>query len=120
MTSGTIFEQRRIILAQIKFSDNTGEKVRPIVVISNQKFNNLHEDIICCPVTSEIRGKGIKILNEKNYLEEGRLPEVSEIKSQYPLVISKKLCKEPITKAKITTSITNQIITDIKETLMIT
>lgn len=114
-----IFEQRRIILALVRFSDNSNEKVRPIVVISNQKFNTTHEDIICCPITSEIKGRGIKIKNDKTYLENGKVPDESEIKSQYPLVISKKLCKEPQTQTKITVNIANQIITEIKEMLLV-
>ncbi len=119
MTFGQIFEQRRIIKAKVRFSNDTDAKIRPIVIISNHKFNNTHNDVICCPITSEIRGRGIEINNDKLYLEKGRIPKKSEIKSQYPLIIDKKLCERPESEVMISKNIANQIITDIKEILIV-
>lgn len=119
MMSGLIFEQRSIIKAKVRFSDNSEIKIRPVVIISNHKFNNTHNDVICCPLTSEIRGKGIKIKNDKSILEKGTIPEESEIKSQYPLIVDKRVCEKPNMEAMITRNIANQIITDIKEVLLV-
>ncbi len=114
--SGVIFEQRKIILAWVRYSNNQGQKLRPVVVISNDAFNSSHRDIICCPLTSELKGFGIKIDNGP-CLECGNIPRESEIKSKYPLVVSKSICKSPNTHTKITEDVANQIITDIKEVL---
>ena len=58
MTFGIVFEQRQIFTANVRFSDNSGIKNRPVVIISNNKYNNYNDDLICCPITSEIKGKG--------------------------------------------------------------
>ncbi len=115
MTSGIIFEQRRIILANVNFSDGSEIKKRPVVVISNDTFNNKGQDVICCPLTTKCSGKGIKISNSE--MEEGKLPEDSEIKSQYPFFLRKNQFSADIGKVKV--AISKQIITDIKELIMV-
>ena len=49
-----MIEQRGILLVPFPFSDQSGRKVRPVVVASNNEFNNSSEDIIVFGVTSNI------------------------------------------------------------------
>jgi mRNA interferase MazF len=48
-----IIEQKEIYLVPFPFSDFSGKKVRPVLVLSNNKFNR-GEDIIVCAITSKI------------------------------------------------------------------
>ena len=44
--------QREIIWTGVDYSDLSGFKVRPVLVISNNKYNKTHPDVICCAMTS--------------------------------------------------------------------
>ncbi|MBU0592089.1 MAG: type II toxin-antitoxin system PemK/MazF family toxin [Candidatus Micrarchaeota archaeon] len=51
---GEILRQKQIILVPFPFSDQSGTKRRPALIISNDKFDGLSSDIIICAVTSNI------------------------------------------------------------------
>lgn len=82
--------QRDILLVPFPFSDQSGTKVRPVLVLSNDEYNQ-NEDLIVCAITSNLRpGKYSLIIDEKN-LESGRLHQKSLIKVDSLLKISNKL-----------------------------
>ena len=92
--------QRDLFLVPFPFSDFSGKKVRPVVVVSNDKFNNSFQDIIVCGITSNIDKDfySVKIGNE--YLEEGGLFNPCCVKAVNILKINKKLCIKKIGKVK--------------------
>ena len=47
MSAGTGIEQRSIILVPFPFSDLTGAKKRPALVVSSSDFNIKNDDVIC-------------------------------------------------------------------------
>ena len=47
-----MIEQRDLLLVPFPFSDQSGIKVRPVIVISNNSFNSDSEDILVVGVTS--------------------------------------------------------------------
>lgn len=49
-----MIEQRGLLLMPFLFSDQTGRKVRPVIVIINREFNENSEDILVIGVTSNI------------------------------------------------------------------
>jgi mRNA-degrading endonuclease toxin of MazEF toxin-antitoxin module len=112
MQNGIRFEQRRILLANVRFSDSSEFKKRPVVIISNETFNNEGRDVVCCPITANIKEKHGISINSKN-LEEGQLYKLSRIKSKYPFFLEKNEINKEIGKIDIKTA--KQIITDIKE-----
>ncbi len=119
MTSGQIFEQRQIFKAPIRFSDQSGTKIRPIVIISHNQFNRASEDLICCPITSELRGWGRVINPQKDYEINNKtlpIPE-SEIKSQHPLIISKSILIPLKNRIKINRDLAKKIVEDINEVI---
>ncbi|HLD34184.1 MAG TPA: type II toxin-antitoxin system PemK/MazF family toxin [Candidatus Nanoarchaeia archaeon] len=82
--------QRDIWLVPFPFSDQTGKKVRPILLLSKDQFNNSSEDVIVCAITSNISEKhSISLKNEQ--LEEGELLNQCAIKPENVLKINKKL-----------------------------
>jgi len=66
-----VIAQKDLVLLPFPFSDQTGRKVRPAIVISNDEFNNNSEDVLVVAVTSNIsKGKYTIPLTNKD-LEEG-------------------------------------------------
>ena len=47
-------EQRDFLLIPFPFSDQSGKKVRPVIIISCNEFNKFSEDVIVIGVTSNI------------------------------------------------------------------
>ena len=87
-TAGTNIEQRSIVLVPFPFSDLSGNKKRPALVVSNADFNRKSEDVICCLITSNPNVKdGIKIVNKD--MESGTLEFDSFVKP-YKLFTAEK------------------------------
>ncbi len=55
------------------YSDLSGSKARPVLVMSNDRFNTFSQDIIVCCVTSNINKDFYTVLLNQNYLESGKL-----------------------------------------------
>ena len=73
MNAGTSIEQRSLVLISFPYTDLSGAKKRPALVISSADFNSKNEDIICCLITSnpEEAPHSIKITNKD--MESGHL-----------------------------------------------
>ena len=91
MSAGINIEQRNIVLIPFPYTDLSGAKKRPALVISSLDFNTKFEDIICCLITSnpEDRGYAIKITNKD--MENGFLEFESKVKPYRLFTINKKL-----------------------------
>ena len=88
--AGINIDQRSIILVPFPFSDLTGAKKRPALVVSNTDFNIRNEDIICCLITSNPTAKdSIKITNTD--MESGFLEFESKIKPHRLFTVSKNI-----------------------------
>ncbi|MBU1854915.1 MAG: type II toxin-antitoxin system PemK/MazF family toxin [Nanoarchaeota archaeon] len=90
MNNGTMFNQREIILVAFPFSDLSNYKKRPALIISNDKFNQSYEDIICCMITSNPEAKDGIDLKQKD-LEQGNIFFDSIIKPHRLFTVSKKI-----------------------------
>jgi len=51
--SNLIVDQRDIVWLKIAFSDGSGSKIRPGLIVSNNSYNTTHLDVICCALTSK-------------------------------------------------------------------
>jgi mRNA interferase MazF len=71
------------------YSDLSKIKKRPVLVLSNDEFNDKHEDILVCVITSTLYEDeySVPIMNEQ--LEYGFLPEPSLIKTHRLFTIHK-------------------------------
>ena len=94
MSNGIMLNQRDIVLIPFPFSDLTGSKMRPSLIISN---NNLKDnDLICMLISSVYRNGDCEI--KKSDLENGKLKFVSYIRphrvfSAHSKTIAKKLAR---------------------------
>jgi mRNA interferase MazF len=107
--------QGDLLLVPFPFSDQSGKKVRPIIVISNNEFNTSSEDIIVVGVTSNISKDKYTINLTNVHLDEGRLLTNCCIKVENILKIDKELVIKKIGKINKETlkeiiSILNEII----------
>ncbi len=71
--------QRDIILVPFPFSDQSGTKVRPGLVLSKDDFNINSRDVIICGITSNLSKDFYSVKIEQKDLDEGRI-EISMIK----------------------------------------
>lgn len=50
----TSYKQGDVLLVPFPFTDQSGSKQRPAIVISGDKYNQLHPDVILAPITSHL------------------------------------------------------------------
>lgn len=74
------FKQREMVLIPIPFSDLKSKKRRPVIVISNDVYNQKTEDIVVVAVTSNLEEKDYTLLITQNEMDEGNLPRDSMIR----------------------------------------
>ncbi len=86
------YNQRDIVLIPIPFTDLSSSKRRPVVVISNDNYNENNPDIVVAALTSNLVMKNqfcIEIDNSN--LESGVLPQKSLIKCDKVYTLSKNI-----------------------------
>ena len=71
--------QKSIILVPFPYSDLTRKKVRPALILSNQKFNK-DEDIIICAITSNIKDRPYSITISSKDTINKKLVDVSQVR----------------------------------------
>lgn len=105
--------QRDIVLLSFPFSDLKSSKVRPALVLSNDRYNRKFEDFIAIPLTTNLKSREYSILITNKNLESGRLIVDSNAKIDRIFSVSKKLVKVNI--GKINKETHNRIRTILEE-----
>lgn len=93
-------EQRDLLLVPFPFSNQSGRKVRPVVVISNNQFNASSEDIIVIGITANISKDFYTLELTNNDLEEGKLFDKCCIKAENVLKLDKQMVIKKIGRIK--------------------
>ena len=104
MSAGINIEQRSIILISFPYTDLSGAKKRPSLVLSSLEFNMKSEDVICCLITSnpdDIQ-HAIKISNRD--LEKGYLEFESKVKPYRIFTVNRKLIYKVLGKLNLSKS----------------
>ena len=91
-------EQRDLLIVPFPFSDQSGRKVRPVIVVSNDDFNNHSEDVIVVGVTSNIKRERYALNFSSKDLENGTLFADCIIKVENILRLEKDLIIKKIGK----------------------
>jgi mRNA-degrading endonuclease toxin of MazEF toxin-antitoxin module len=55
MPSTTTYRRGQVAVVEVAFSDGSGSKPRPVVVVSAETFHRSLPDIIVCPISSQPR-----------------------------------------------------------------
>ena len=93
-----MFEQGEILIVPFPFSNLTGSKQRPVLVISKNTYNKDTEDIITCGITSNLKDAKHSVLIGNNNLEYGQIPTQSRIKVDKLFTMDKSIIKKKIAK----------------------
>ena len=95
-----MINQGDILLVPFPFSDQSGRKVRPIIVLSNDEFNEHSQDIIAVGITSNISKDIYSLSLDNKDLKEGKLITKCIIKVENILRLDKSLIIKKIGKVK--------------------
>ena len=93
-----MISQRDIVLISFPFSDLKSSKVRPVLVLSNDKYNRKFEDFIAVPLTTNVKSRDYSVLITNKNLEKGRLIIDSNVKIDRIFSINKNLVRMNIGK----------------------
>ena len=55
MRSTTTYRRGQIVVVEVPFSDQSGSKRRPAVIVSTEAFHRKLPDVIACPISSQPR-----------------------------------------------------------------
>jgi len=79
MQDGINVNQRNIVFIPFPFTDLSGNKKRPVLILSGKDYNSKNQDMICCALTCQRKNfyRGIKIYN--NDLDFGNLDYESAV-----------------------------------------
>lgn len=88
-----MYNQRQIVLIPFPYTNLTGNKLRPALIISNNDFNK-SGDRLCTLVTSNESNFSIKI-NEKDQIK-NKLPFESFVKPHRLFTVDKKIIQKSL------------------------
>ena len=77
---GIMYKQREIVLVPFPYSDLSSTKRRPVLIVSNDDYNQKFHDVVVCVITSNQFKDAYSLALENNDLEIGVLPESSVVK----------------------------------------
>ncbi len=98
MKSGIMFEQGDIIIVPFPFSDLSGTKQRPVLILLKSEYNRHTIDLITCGITSNLKDIDYSILIDNEDLEDGKIPIKSRIKVDKLFTLEKIIVKKRIGK----------------------
>ena len=97
---GTMPDQGDIVLIPIPFTDLSSVKRRPVVVLSNNGYNQKSLDVVVVALTSNLTSTGEGFLITSNDLEKGTLPKDSRIRTDKIYTLSQKIILNRFGKIK--------------------
>lgn len=83
--------QRDLVLLPVPFSNQSSQKVRPAVVVSNDMLNTQSDDVILVPLTSVIKDAPYSVMISQNDLTNGRLVVESRARTDKIFTAEKSL-----------------------------
>lgn len=95
--------QRDLVLVPFPFSDQSGQKVRPALILSNNHFNQDSDDRLVCAITTVIKPTRYSIVITQEDIEQGMLYERSMIKIESVFKIHKTLVLKRIATVRKST-----------------
>ncbi len=90
-----IVKQREIHLVPFPFSDFSGRKIRPVLILSTDAYNN-SEDVLVCAITTNVGKEKYSVLLTEHDLEEGSLRNPSLVRAEAIVHLHQKLLLKKI------------------------
>jgi len=98
-----MISQRDIVLLSFPFSNLQSSKVRPAIVLSNDRYNRSSKDFVAVPLTSNLQLRDHAILVSNRELESGNLVVDSKVKVDRVFSVSQRLVRMKIARVKAET-----------------
>jgi mRNA interferase MazF len=117
MRSGMMFKQGDILLIPVPFTDLTTNKQRPVLVLSNDIYNQNTDDILVSAITSQLKGLDFSVVINTENLTEGELKKTSAIRADKLYTLSKQIVKKKF--GHVQNSILDEVIVKINELLYV-
>jgi len=89
-----MYNRGEVVLIPVPFTDLSATKKRPVLIISNDKYNTADQDIIVAAVTSNLIQKGVSLTNDD--LTQGTLPKPSIIRSDKVYTLNQRIVVKKI------------------------
>lgn len=86
-----MFNQREIVLVPFPFSDLSSSKRRPVLIVSNDRYNASHNEVVVCVITSNLFSDEYSLPLSNNDLEYGMLPVSSVVRIHKLFTVDKNL-----------------------------
>lgn len=83
--------QGDLVIVPSPFSDRSGVKRRPVIVLSNERYNEILQDFICVPLSTELRNYDHILRLYLDDIESGNIYEESDIRVDKITSINQKL-----------------------------
>ncbi len=110
------YNQRDIVLANFPFSNQIQSKVRPVLIISNDNYNEKTEDYLVCGISSSSKDNDYTVDIVDVELINGELKVESKVKCDHLLLLEKDMIRTKIATIsnKLSNSVRDKIINLIK------
>ena len=92
--------QRDLLLIPFPFSDFSGSKIRPVLVLSKSSFNVSSNDVIVCGITTNTEKNHYSVSITNKDLEQGQLHSACNIKVENILKVDKRMVIKRIGRLK--------------------
>ncbi|HHY73066.1 MAG TPA: type II toxin-antitoxin system PemK/MazF family toxin [Bacillus bacterium] len=89
-----MYKQGDIVLVAVPYSDLTNRKQRPALVISNDNYNQVTEDLVVAAITSQLKDLDYSVVIEPKDLNEGELKVTSAIRADKVYTLSKDIIRK--------------------------
>ena len=110
----SIYRQRDIVLVPFPFSDLSGQKVRPVLVLSNDAYNQQSADVVVCGRTTNLRPASYSIIINVTDVElPGTLRHRSKIKADTIASLEQSILIKQIARLRL--PIFKQVIAEIED-----
>ncbi|NLY75054.1 MAG: type II toxin-antitoxin system PemK/MazF family toxin [Firmicutes bacterium] len=86
-----MYNQRDVLIVRIPFTDLKSSKKRPVLVLSNDRYNAKSKDLIVAAITSNISSKVFSVIISSDDMETGSLKTTSCIRADKIYTISQDI-----------------------------
>jgi len=110
----SIYKQRDIVLVPFPFSDLSGRKVRPVLILSNDAYNQRSADVVVCGLTTNLRPVPYSIIVDVMDVEQpGTLRQKGKIKADTIASLEQSLLIKQIARLRL--PVFRQVVAEIKD-----
>jgi len=108
------YRQRDIVLVPFPFSDLSGQKVRPVLILSNDAYNQQSADVAVCGLTTNLRPAPYSIIVDITDVEQpGTLRHKSKIKADAIASLEHSMLIQQIARLKL--SVFRQVVAEVED-----